>query len=255
MDQSKFFLRSRRVGAGLLALYAALHTFGGDVGLSVPDFSGVLGIIVNSFTSDDGILAKLGALYATVMTLALAVRGSDGATLKLLPGTGTLPLGGTSFALVLLACLIGIAPAPARAAEAVFVPYAPAVGRWTWTPAENATAYNVHASRNGGAFALAAAVTTPEVTLRMWTPGGPPLRIGETIVVVVEPLAPGSGASPGPLSAASSPRTFRGTTDTDGNGTTGMSDHGSFANSFGCRISPSASGVAVPATNCPPPVE
>ena len=138
--KTKFILRSRRFGASLLAAYVALRVLGESSGLSMPDFSGVLGVVIDSFTSDDGILARGFQLATSLQALLLVFRGTDGAKLIVNPlkiGLGTLPFGGASAAL-LLALLIPLA-APASAAIA---PYQPQL-RIAWVA--QVAGYRVHA--------------------------------------------------------------------------------------------------------------
>ena len=128
----------------------------------------------------------------------------------------------------------------------VYVPPAPALGGWTWAPGTGATAHNVYASRNGGPFTLVAAVPMPasEITL--------PFALGDVVEILVEPLALGTGAAPGPLSDPSLAVRFAASPDSDGDGTVRAGDVAAAAAAFSRCIRLSARGTAVPATACAP---
>jgi len=137
-------------------------------------------------------------------------------------------------------------PLLAAALVMVYVPPAPALGGWTWAPGAGATAHNVYASRNGGPFTLAAAVPMPasEITLEV--------ALGDVVEILVEPLALGTGAAPGPLSDPSLAVRFTVTPDSDGDGTVRAGDVAAAAAAFSRCIHPSSSGTAVTATACAP---
>ncbi len=247
-DKSKFFLRSRAVQAALILLLQAGDALAQSFGLHLPAFLTLdwLTGLLNAVTGDAGLGAALIDAYAAALLVWKLAR-PDGAALVAVPGAGTLPLAAPLRAALLVLIVIG-GPGLAFDARAdtlpVYVPSAPVIGRWTWTPAENATAYNVYASRNGGAYTLAAAVTAPEATISS--------RLGETVEVRVEPLAPGSGAAPGPLSDVSATVRFLASPDLDGSAPVSVADVTRASGEFGRCITFGARGTAVPSGPCAP---
>lgn len=243
--KSKFFLRSRKIQAALILGLSALTALGASTGVDLPTWltTDWLTGLLNSITGDSGLGASLLDAYAAAQLVWSMLRPDD-AKLKAIPGTGDLKLAAPlRAALTVLIAVGGIGLAfDARAVTAYAKPTA-VTGRWTWSPAENATAYNVRVSRNGGAYALERAVTAPEVML--------PAALGETLVLVVEPLAPGvPNVAPGALSDASESVRFLGSPDLDGDGPVQPRDVTRAASEAGRCIRPASSGSAVPATPC-----
>jgi hypothetical protein len=133
-----------------------------------------------------------------------------------------------------------------------YVPPAPVVGVWQWTPGENATAHAVYVSRNGGAFDLVAGVPMPETSIQIDASLVDGLAVHDRLELRIEPLAPGTGAAPGPLSDVSDPVRFQATPDGDQDRAVGLRDQGALRQAFGRWICPNGDR-AVPAQPAPCP--